>query len=265
MTLELPGNVKPGGTATATATLRAIGSETLSRTRLTLAAPADWTVAPAAVRTPRLKPGESASAEFQLTAPRDRQGTDTIGATARTDDWQVSARRELLVFDAPEVGTRVRDDTTRGDWKGRYGADGWEIPGFGRTSPQGVVLDTAQAGGTWTWNDNSTEARALQHPAEATRRILPSWFGDTVTFTVDTGATARRVALYLVDGDGVAGGYPRDEDVTVSDATGRVHDTFRTGEFDQGFWVSWTVKGRVTIALKKVTGANAAASGIFIG
>ncbi|WP_329450052.1 hypothetical protein OG894_05385 [Streptomyces sp. NBC_01724] len=30
--------------------------------------------------------------------------------------------------------------------------------------------------------------------------------------------------------------------------------------FQQGFWVSWTVKGRVTIALKKVTGANAGPS-----
>lgn len=106
----------------------------------------------------------------------------------------------MVVFDAPEVGTRVRDDTTSGDWKGRYGADGWEIPGCGRKSPESVMLDTSQAGDTWTWNGDSTKARALKHPTEAARRVLPSWFGDTVTFTVDTGATTRRVALYLVDG-----------------------------------------------------------------
>ncbi|WP_308315697.1 NEW3 domain-containing protein [Streptomyces sp. ISL-100] len=255
---------------TATATLSAVGGKTLSTARLSLGLPdggLGWAVTPATVKVPPLKPGESAAAEFTLTPPPAGAGRFTVRATARTSDWSVSATRKVLVFDPPEVGARVRDDTTRGDWKGVYGGDGWELPGFGRKNPEGVVLDTAQAGGTWTWNGNSTEARALQHPTEAGRRILPSWYGDTVSFTVDTGANAKakRVALYLVDGDGAAGGHPRDEEVSVSDAAGTVYDTFRTGHFDQGFWVAWTVKGRVTITLRKVTGANAGASGIFIG
>ncbi|MET9517664.1 glycoside hydrolase N-terminal domain-containing protein [Streptomyces sp. NPDC002994] len=268
VTVELPGTLKPGAAVTATATLSAVGSRTLSTARLSLGGlPDGWAVTPATVKTPRLKPGEPAAAEFTLTPPAAGAGRFTVRATARTSDWSVSATRKVLVFDAPEVGARVRDDTTRGDWKGAYGEDGWELPGFGRKNPEGVVLDTSQAGGTWTWHGNSTEARALQHPTEAGRRILPSWYGDTVSFIVDTGtnAKAKRVALYLVDGDGVAGGHPRDEEVSVSDAAGTVYDTFRTGRFDQGFWVAWTVKGRVTITLRRVSGANAGASGIFIG
>lgn len=261
--LTLPGTVKPGAAFTAVAVVTATDSKTVPATEVTLDLPDGWTADPASVRTGPLKPGESATASFTVT-PGGEQGTFPITATARTDSWSVSAHGKVLVFDPPEVGPRVTDTTTRGDWKGVYGTAGWQIPGFGRKDPAGTVMDTSQAGGVWTWAQTSTEARALQHPTEEGRRIMPSWFTGSGSFTVDTGTASKRVSLYLMDGDGVSGGYPRDQRVTVTDATGKVHDTFTTGRFDQGFWVSWQVKGKVTIALEKLAGANAVSSGIFV-
>jgi len=101
------------------------------------------------------------------------------------------------------------------------------------------------------------DVRALETPDETQRRATCYWGDSTIELVIPEGD--YRLALYLLDWDSTA----RTENITVTDASGYVKVT--VSGFHDGKYVFFNVTGgTVTISLKKVSGANAVISGIFL-
>ena len=165
----------------------------------------------------------------------------------------------------PAAGaTFVRADlTTGGNWKGVYGADGRSIAADSESLPAWATLTRDAGWAQWTWAASTTDARALQRSA-GTDRLAACWYHySTYTFTVSvTDGTTRRIALYMVDYDGLS----RVQRVDVmSAATGALLDTRTVTAFTSGQYLVWDIAGSVRIRVTHTGGVNAVVSGLFFG
>lgn len=156
------------------------------------------------------------------------------------------------------VGT---DATTRGNWKGVYGAQGYSIfqdsaslPSFVRVTP----INKAD----WIWQYSTSDTRALQR-ANSTDRLAACWYSGS-GYSIDlafTDGLKHRVSLYLLDWD--YGG--RSQTIQVVDGdTGAVLHTQTVSSFSGGVYLTWDLGGHVKIHLSPNT-SNAVASGLFFG
>jgi hypothetical protein len=91
------------------------------------------------------------------------------------------------------------------------------------------------------------------------------WYS-TTAFTVDVNVTdgqQHTVALYLLDWDGGGG---RSERIDVLDpSTGKVLDSETASNFGSGEYLVWSVGGHVQFRVTRLSGPNAALSGLFFG
>ena len=91
---------------------------------------------------------------------------------------------------------------------------------------------------------------------------IAAWYSGT-QFTVDlnlTDSNTHRIALYFVDWGGPA----RTQTVTVSDAgTGVVLDSKPLSGFVNGTYLSWNIKGHVTVTITSNSGPNSVLSAVF--
>ena len=178
-------------------------------------------------------PSATASASFTISAPS--------GATAK------------VVF----VGL---DGATQGNWRTKYGADGYNVIGNSSNYPLYAQLG-AIGKLDWTWNNTTADPRALQI-ASGTGRVAACWYSGT-TFDVDlnfTDGMTHRLAWYLCDWD-FAG---RSERVDILDAaTGAVLHSITASGFSGGQYLVWDIKGRVKIRVTRLSGPNTVISGIF--
>ncbi len=151
------------------------------------------------------------------------------------------------------------DKTTRGNWKGVYGADGYNIVADGGTFPAYATITTTGAS-QWVWNYSTTDPAALVKSA-TTDRIASCWYAPT-SYSINVNLTdgkLHRLALYCLDWDKLG----RQQTVEVADGvSGAVLHTQTLTAFDGGSWLVWDVKGKVTITLKGLVG-NAVAAGLF--
>src|SRR6185312_15127374 len=112
---------------------------------------------------------------------------------------------------------------------------------------------------------STPDPRALQKPSAPADRVAAMWYSAT-GFTVDVNLTdgqQHEVALYLLDWDGGGG---RSERIDVLDATtGAVLDTRTANGFTGGEYLVWSLGGHVQLRLTRLTGPNAALSGLFFG
>jgi hypothetical protein len=160
---------------------------------------------------------------------------------------------------APATSARFvkSDTTTRGNWKGVYGNQGYSIVGAPAVLPTYATLTTAAP--QWTWGQ-STSASALELPG-STSRIAACWYSSTQAgfdFSVKDGQT-HRVSFYFFD----ATSSGRQQRVDVVDrSTGAVLDTRPLANFSSGVYLTWEIAGDVSIRLTP-TAVNAVASGIF--
>ena len=134
-------------------------------------------------------------------------GTYQLTAVATDDGGQVATSAPVTVHVSHPAGVGARatflgvDETTRGDWRSRYGVDGHAIVGDAIAYP---AYATVQAAGhaSWTWRASPSEARALHRVA--TGRVAATWYSGSA-FSLDVHLTDHafhRVALYLLDWDG---------------------------------------------------------------
>jgi len=162
------------------------------------------------------------------------------------------------------------DATTKGTWKGVYGADGYNIindttqptnpyPGYAVVAPSSQLSCPC-------WTTSTTDARALQkvNPSTPGDRTVGAWYSTTTSsFTIDidlTDGQAHRLALYFVDWDSSV----RGQTVQVLDAaTGAVLDTQMLSGFAGGEYLVWDISGSVEIRVTHTAGANAVVSGLF--
>jgi hypothetical protein len=156
------------------------------------------------------------------------------------------------------------DTATQGSWKGKYGADGYNVIANATSYP---VYATVSASGKsdWTWNGSTADVRALQKAGAATDRISACWFSGG-SFTVDVNLTdggTHRLAFYCLDGDTNA----RRQRVEVLDAgSGAVLDTQNLNTpFDGGVYLVWDIRGHVNVTFTCTGPYNAVLSGLFFG
>jgi len=174
-----------------------------------------------------------------------------------------------LFFDAPLNASATfvgEDNSPQGNWKGVYGADGYNIINDAQNYP--AYAQVSVTGETpFSWAGSTADARGLQKAASgSTDRIAATWYSDT-NFIIDINLTdgqEHRVAVYCLDWDG---NNIRSQTIEVRDAaTNAVLDTRNVDDFSSGRYLVWRLKGHVKIKVTNngVAGAtNAVVSGLF--
>jgi hypothetical protein len=155
------------------------------------------------------------------------------------------------------------DATTRGNWKGVYGSEGYSLFNF-VDAPPNYAQVSAAGKQDFTWQESATDPVALQKPGAATDRVMACWYSPT-NFTMRVNlidGLKHRLALYCVDWTTTT----RAQTVEVLDAiTGTVLDTRQLSSFSGGRYLVWDVQGSVTIRVTCTGGVNAVAMGLFFG
>jgi hypothetical protein len=161
----------------------------------------------------------------------------------------------------PAVGFQGFDIVTQGSWKGVHGQDGWIIASHANNPPAYATV-TRIGGSEWTWNNSTTDTRALQKPASATDRIA-STFYSTTSFSFDinfTDGQTHQIALYALDYDSSA----RTQTVTILNSFNHTLLDTRNMSFMQGGqYAVWNVKGHVILQVTYTGGLNAVGGGLF--
>lgn len=161
---------------------------------------------------------------------------------------------EEAVNDVVFVGI---DSLTRGNWRGVYGSEGYDIAGAERELP-GYVTLSYDPESVWIREDNSKDERALQKfindGNSGTSRIAAAYsrYGN-LAMTIDVGNQYRNVALYFMGWD-----YDFNQKITV------VHSgqTYNVDKFKDGKYLLLKIRGKVTLILGDER--NSSLSGVFI-
>jgi uncharacterized Rmd1/YagE family protein len=159
------------------------------------------------------------------------------------------------------------DPTTHGNWKGVYGADGFNIVGDAVNYPS-YALVTPAGQASYTWASSTSDTRALQKSATgSTDRVAATWYSAT-QFSIDvklTDSQTHQLALYAVDWDNWGGGRSERVDI-VDDNTGNVLNSQTISGFQNGVYLVWNLTGSVTVRVTNLNPpSNAVIEGLFFG
>jgi hypothetical protein len=162
------------------------------------------------------------------------------------------------------------DTTTQGNWRGKYGTEGYQIIGdSASSSPPATFTPSSYINATWA--SSTLDQRALQKAPPATDRIAACW-SDVYTpnpmviqVAVNDGGT-HQVALYFLDWDcpSTAG---RILQVQVTDLNNIILATEIIDGFSTGKYMIWNVSGSVKFILSMDPGStcgNPVISGWFL-
>jgi len=183
--------------------------------------------------------------------------TDNLGLTSS------AVTRIITVQTVPAMANFVGADTsTKGNWHGVYGADGYSIANDTQSVP-GYAVFSVEGQANYTWATGISDPRALQTGSN-TGRIASTWYSIT-SFAFDVNLTdgnSHRFALYALDWDSTT----RVESVEIVDANGgAVLDTRNISLFNNGIYLIWNLSGHVRINVTLTGGGNAVISGAFFG
>ena len=231
--------------------------------------PATYTVAGATVTKAKADPLRKL---VTLTTDKTWNGGEAITLIyPRFPVDQGEPLRETLTFTARERSTArfVKiDETTSGNWKGVYGAEGAVIVGDPAATAKCAVVTPSRNGGTGVWAGATTDARAVQKSGEAKDRIAAKWSGGWEPYVqIDvefTDEKEHQVALYCLDWDKQLGG--RAMTVEAWDPWRNVVlvDKQAVKEFTSGKYLVLNLKGHVELRLQ-INGKfdSGVASGVF--
>ena len=174
-----------------------------------------------------------------------------------------------LFFGSHSSATFVEaDDTTQGNWKSVYGADGYNVIEDARNYPDYAQVLVSADGPPVKWEDPTADERGLQKAASgSTERIAATWYSGT-SFIIDIDlrdGQEHRVAVYCFDWERAN---QRSQKVEVLDAANNVVlDTRPVAAFSAGRYLVWQLRGHVLIRITHtgVLGSNAVVSGLFFG
>jgi uncharacterized membrane protein YwzB len=153
------------------------------------------------------------------------------------------------------------DTTSQGNWKGTYGANGYNVIGDTTVYPSFATV-TPSGQSSYVWASSTTDIRALQKASSTTDRIAATWYAAS-SFSIDVNLTDgknHQMALYALDWDTIS----RAETITISDtSTHVVLDSRNISSFSNGEYLVWNISGHVTITVTLTGGLNPVISGIF--
>ncbi len=197
------------------------------------------------------------SATFITTGTQSITATDSVMSA-------VKGSFSVTVNAPPAAAVFVnKDTTTRGNWIGAYGTQGYNVIGSGVSNPTNATITPAgQSLYTWTPAPALSATQALEVPPSGTSRIASVWYSAT-SFTVDVNVAAGNsynLELYFLDYDARG----RAETVTLSDAnTHAMLNSQSVSNFTNGEYLTWTISGNVLITFTRTGGVNAVLNGLF--
>jgi hypothetical protein len=181
------------------------------------------------------------------------------------------------------------DAATRGNWKGRYGKDGYNIigdgmsyllylkwwrskmPRFGDAISYPLYAQVNVANQSfYTWAGSTDDARALQKATNASDRVAASWITNPNPFTIEVNISdtqEHQVALYILDWDNANGGRTGKIEV-IKAANNQVLDTQTVTSFQNGKYIIWNIRGHVVFRMSNLGDpavSNMTVSGLFFG
>jgi RHS repeat-associated protein len=170
-----------------------------------------------------------------------------------------------LFFEADNNASFVTTDTTtQGNWKGVYGADGYNIISDAVSYPSYATVSVSGQS-AYTWAASTTDTRAPLKAAATTDRLASCWYSST-NFTIDVNLTdgnAHRVAVYALDWNS---NNVRTGTIEVLDAgSNAVLDTRSLSSYANGKYLVWELSGHVKLKFTDLspTGWNEVVSGLF--
>jgi hypothetical protein len=148
-----------------------------------------------------------------------------------------------------------------GNWKGKYGAQGFRLAADASSVPAFMSLEV-NGGATHVWNDSTTDAAALERESTS-GRIAACWYAaESVEVAVNiTDGSTRKISFYSLDWDHQS----RMQKIEVIDAgSGAVLHTTTYSGFENGVYHSYDVKGNVKFRFTRVGPLNAVLSAVFV-
>jgi hypothetical protein len=267
-----PGTAPPNASPTVALTSPASGAAFTAPATINLTATAgdtDGTVSQVSFYAGATLLGTSTTAPYAFSWTNVAAGSYTLTAVARdnANATTTSSPVTVTVSVAPPPPSSITpgatyiatDTTTSGNWKGVFGTEGYMLAGDATSLP---AYATAQQTGSnaWTWTTLTADTRALLRAATTTR-FAATWYGSTMDLNVNVAdGLSHRVSLYLLDWDARGRAVAIDALDTV---TGAVLDTRSVSSFAGGTYVTWALKGRVTLRVKNAGLANAVYSAVF--
>lgn len=182
---------------------------------------------------------------------------------------QDSIQKQFLTIETEEEETsEVRfcgeDKKTGGNWTTSYGSAGYHVIGVKKQLPEYMKKD-----GYLTSNavyvvlkNNVTERVAPVYGGENERRIAAYYLnGEELSVKISLkDDEEHRISLYFMDYDHLE----REQVVEILHAgTGEVLDKRQIGDFYQGIYLSYYVKGEIIIRIRKINGPDAVISAVF--
>jgi len=159
-----------------------------------------------------------------------------------------------------------KDTATKGDWVGKYGANGAIL--FGAVDQKDLkdIANFTDNGNRWDWANPTPDARGLISINDPNVRIGNCMYNNPVgLLTLETKLDSYQVALFVIDWDSTARiqelvGFqgdtaPANPDVTVDNP-----------EFHDGVYYKWHVSGKAPFKIQVTHkgGANWVVSGLFV-
>ena len=200
---------------------------------------------------------------YQVTA------VNSIGASAKSSEASATPQASTAaVFVGSDAGTQ-------GNWKGVYGADGYDLSqdtSANNPSLPAYAQVRLSGNGNYVWAASTTDPRALLKAApNTTDRLAACWYstsGPGGSFAVDVNLTdgqTHQVSLYCLDWDGRG----RSDAITIQDAvTGATLDTRTFSSLRGGLYLTWSLKGHVVLHVtcaNTTSNFNAVLSALFFG
>ena len=178
---------------------------------------------------------------------------DDLGAFAESESRQFTAS-----LPTAQGALRSWEDDALGNWKGRYGEEGFIIVNHATNLPDYARIELAGAA-PFTFAEATEDEAALER-IDGPLRISACWYGED--FTLDLSLVDGRrhlISAYLLDWGGA-----RVVEVELIDpSSGTVMDSNIVSDFVSGAMLTWSVEGHVQLRFNRLQGGNAVVSGIF--
>jgi hypothetical protein len=157
------------------------------------------------------------------------------------------------------------DETTGGNWHGKYGKEGFWLAGRASELPAYAGIDLKHLH-QWIWTKETEEARALA--LDDGKRIAACWYDGPdreiiapMVFTLEMGDSPRNVTFYFLDWDGKG---KRQQTISIRTMDGRLLDQQSVAYFEEGQYLTWKIQGTVQVEIQRDARKNAVFSGLFV-
>ncbi|MDB6037913.1 MAG: hypothetical protein JWM99_1754, partial [Verrucomicrobiales bacterium] len=184
------------------------------------------------------------------------KAVDELGGEAISSDvsFNVTMPRAQTTF-------LLTDLSSRGDWNGLFGSEGYIIPGLRTNLPQHILVTDIGAQ-TVGWQDRTDDPRALQYPNTASR-LAAAWTDESeISMELSfLDGKEHLLAFYFLDWDG--GG--RAETASIYDAdSDELLDNQEVLDFRDGKYSIFNVRGRIRVQVRTENSRNVVLSGLFV-